>query len=442
MRFLQKKIGLEVNPLDSKSVLKYETELRTHLLSKVIGQEGMVNSIVDMWIDLQEPESKRGVRVITLMGPTSVGKSLLAREFSQKVFKHDKARLEIACSEYTTKGSLDALLGMPTGYMGSDQTSGIINDWLDDPKRGKNGGILIFNEIEKAVPEMMQILMEILDTGRILGKDGKERFLNRHLIVLTTNHGANILYPKGYEKWSRHELDNHLKLVTQEKLKSLFMQKTSGKSNYILAPEVLGRIDRFALAYPITSDVAQKILRQKADSFIQSAKERYGLKVTIDEGYLHNMVQTSFNQAEGVRSIERKLELQLRKILNQIKVEKNPRQGTEVNISLVLKESQAYLRLANHKWEILSPIEADPVTEHKLDDPLFIERMIHLEEKMKSMIVGQDQVIGPIKNAIVGFYGRGKSQRPLSFFLVGSTGTGKTEMGRALAFALITMLNG
>ena len=194
--FIQSKLGYPVNPLDVRALRSYKSGLLNTLNEEVIGQERMVSGIVDEWIRLLT-NSKKGVRSVLVLGPTSVGKSHLGRLLAKKVFGSEGAFLEVDANQFKDGSlSLNTFLGAPNGVTSSDRTSGLFFDYLDDPGRGKFGGIILINEVERAHIDFWEKMMEVIDTGRANGSDGKERKLVRHLIILTSNRGYRMLYPQ------------------------------------------------------------------------------------------------------------------------------------------------------------------------------------------------------------------------------------------------------
>jgi ATP-dependent Clp protease ATP-binding subunit ClpA len=233
--FIQGKLKFPVNPLNAKEIKTYGEDIKKHLSDIVIGQERMVQETTDEWTKLLMSSGQKGVRTISLLGPTGTGKSLLGRELAKKVFGSEGAFLEIDANNFKTGGlSLNSLFGAPNGVESSQNTSGQLYDYLDDAGRGKTGGIILINEGERAHPDLWERMMEIMDTGRGTGGDGKERKLAKHLIIITSNRGDKIIYPSSVENWSEKEIADQMTRYASEELKKLFTQKTSGKDEFSL----------------------------------------------------------------------------------------------------------------------------------------------------------------------------------------------------------------
>ena len=434
-RAMAERMNLPVDVSNAKLLMDYRNSLLSHLNKTVRGQPEMVQGITDLWLELLNPGNSRNVRVMTAMGSTGVGKTMLAKEFAKKVFKNEQAVLEVNCNEIRGEEGVHQLLGFPLGYLGSDKTSGILNDWLDDPNRGKEGGVIILNEIEKAPPQVVQALMEIMDTGKINGKDGKIRYLQRHLIVMTSNRGSKQIYPPGYEKWKSAELDEHVRSLTQDRLKSYFTQKTAGEDTFSLPPEVLARIDRYVVGRPITPEVAKLIAHDLVQALIRKNKTENGLDITISEQLIQRLLKTNFVPSEGARVFVRKMTSELESMILKARAQWGLSNKDALHLDLVIEKARGIAVIQSSSKEMKINLE-EPMTTDLLNDPVFFEKVKGLEGKMNQRLIGQNQVVQFIKEAVISFYGGGPTTRPLSLFLMGTTGTGKTETARALAHAL------
>jgi ATP-dependent Clp protease ATP-binding subunit ClpA len=155
-KFFNKQLGFPVDPLNAKALNEYINGLNQKLEKKVINQDRMIKTVTGEWKKLLK-DQQRKVRVVLMLGPTGVGKTRLAEKFTEITFDNPKAMLEINGNEYK-EGANEArtLLGAPPGVVSSKERSGSLMDFLDDPGKGKNGGVLLINEFEKCMKKFVR----------------------------------------------------------------------------------------------------------------------------------------------------------------------------------------------------------------------------------------------------------------------------------------------
>ena len=431
--FLQKRLGYPVNAKDGRAMQEYREALTKNLESDVLFQHTMTESTVDLWMELMG-DHERGVRVQALLGPTGTGKSELGRSLAKRVFNRDGAFLEIDANTYKTGGmALNSLVGAPNGVISSDKTSGVLMDYLDDPSKGKFGGVILINEAERMPQEAWERLMEMLDTGEVAGGDGKVRKLTRHLIILTSNRVDKTVFPAGIERLSDQEMDSHINSYGNDKLRETYKQKSSGKDEFVLPDAIIARVDRWSLAKPITLAMAKVIAGKVAEKAVVRIGERFGVKITVDQTAVDTITERSFQSGMGARPVIKAAQGYLQKIITQSvsKIGNHPDQ----TVSVTAESGQLVASLSNGEKVSLSlpkPQNVDP-----LDDPAFAQKMKNLLPSLRETVIGQDDATKAIAQAVIAHQSDPASaKRPTALFLVGSTGTGKTSTAKALAKAL------
>jgi ATP-dependent Clp protease ATP-binding subunit ClpC len=432
--FIQKKLGYPVNPLDVRSLKVYEQNLLKDLNQEILGQEKMVADVTDEWIRLLKHNNK-GVRSILILGPTGVGKSLLGRIFAQKVFHSEKAFLEVDGNQFKEGNfSNNTFFGAPNGVRSSEQTAGILFDYLDDPGKGKFGGIILINEAERAHTDFWEKMMELMDTGRAVGGDGKERYLNRHLIILTSNRGDNQLYPHTMEHWTPSEYQAHRDSLTEDRLKNIFKEAISGEDTFRLPDAILARIDKYTAAEPITEHKVQSIALQKAQKFIKEVESLFKIRIDLNPDLPREIAKVSYQKGFGARPVEKKVTHLLEMIIDQYLA--NHETHPEEKITLTFTEKKGYpeveIQGAKGRETLVIPIS---VKQDLLSNQELLSRLDDLDTELKKRVFGQDDMINRLKDAVIAHQAT-ESKRPLSLFTVGTTGTGKTETAKALAQAL------
>jgi ATP-dependent Clp protease ATP-binding subunit ClpA len=440
--WIQERLGFPVDPRNPRALVDYERRLVNEIDSEVFGQERLVQDLVSQWVAVLQ-DRERPVRSIMVMGPTGVGKSKSGRALAKKVLPRSGAFFEIDATQFKEGGlSLNSLLGAPNGVISSDKTSGTLMEWLDDPARGKFGGVILINEPERAHRDLFEKIMEFMDVGQITGGDGKTRRANRHLVVFASNRGDSLLFPpEQIEKWSTKELFDRVASMKGDDLKSFWQRSISSGDEFKHFLPVLNRIDRYTAAAPVTEDVALRVVREVVEKrFLAETVKDYGIQIELDESLSKHFVETSRVRVNGARPLERSYDSFLKDLRNQLVfdgitadavVRVSVHSTGEAVRELKVERNQKPLQLSR------SPMIPRVEVRNPFKDPELQRLVRELEPVLNSRIIGQPEVTKSVAQAVISHRARrGRTTRPLSFFVIGSTGTGKTELGKALAEAL------
>src|SRR6185312_1036052 len=345
---------------------------------------------------------------------------------------NEGAFLEVDANQFKTGGlSTNTFFGAPNGVVSSDKTAGMLFDYLDDPGKGKLGGIILINEAERASPDFWEKMMEIMDSGHAVGSDGKERTLARHLIILTSNGADKELYPKTIEDWTPQEYKAHMQSLTEDHLKQAFMTSKTGKE---LSDAVLARVNKFTAAEPMTPAKVQLVALQKAKRIVKQNEDIYKIKIDLDPSVINEITAAAYEKGVGARPVENKVSELLETAIDRALAQSEVRRGEQIKITLAKNGSKSMIQVQTAKDMTITEIPKAQ-KQDLLTDDVFMAKMGNLETEMKKRLIGQDEMIGRLKDAVIA-HQVSDNKRPLSMFLVGSTGNGKTESAKVLAKVL------
>ena len=253
---------------------------------RVIGQDEAVSKVADAILrsraGIKDP--RRPVGSFLFLGPTGVGKTELAKAVTEALFDDEKNLIRIDMSEYMEKYSVSRLIGAPPGYVGYDE-----GGQLTEAVRRKPYSVVLFDEIEKEHPDVFNILLQVLDDGRITDSHGKTVDFKNTVIILTSNLGSDIILdgitPDG-------EISDAARAQVNELLKRSFR------------PEFLNRLDEIIFYKPLTRDNVREIVGLKLKEMSDRLKEKR-VHVVVTDAAVERIIEQSFDPAYGARPINR-----------------------------------------------------------------------------------------------------------------------------------------
>ncbi|HUP56690.1 MAG TPA: AAA family ATPase, partial [Bdellovibrionota bacterium] len=436
----RKTTGLPADPENLAEMSAYAARLEEGLNRKVRGQRRAIHETVEAWLDLIA-EDANTPKVLAFQGTTGTGKTFLGSELVKQGTTRPGAVLEINGNEFAGDGNgefaLSKLLGAGPGYVSSDQFSGILPEWLDDPSKGKFGGIIVINEAEKMPKAVWTALMEFFDRGELRGNDGKLRRATKHLVILTTNRGALRVFPPNIGMWSQAEIDRRASTMTQAKLKELFVTPEGPQDKSALPPEIVNRVHRYILFDPIARDQALEIGADVVDELKQEIQGRNGIQLVVSDEMREHLSIAGFTVSDGARQIRRQIETALRSAIRLAASQGELKRGDSLRVDLAFTpkgEAQAVLKTSGG-WSGVSPVPQDP-RGLRIPPQAWLERLARLFEEFRLRVFGQESVGQSLADSLVAQGAGGARQRALSVFVIGTTGTGKTETGKAIATVL------
>jgi ATP-dependent Clp protease ATP-binding subunit ClpB len=258
-----------------------------HTLHKrVIGQEEAVTAVSDAVLRARAglKDTARPVGSFIFLGPTGVGKTELAKALSEALFDSEVNMVRIDMSEYMEKHSVARLIGAPPGYVGYEE-----GGQLTEAVRRKPYSVILFDEIEKAHPDVFNILLQILDDGRLTDSQGRIVDFKNTVIIMTSNIGSYIL------------LENS---GTDGEIDEVIREKVMTELRRGFRPEFLNRVDDIVLFKPLTKDEVKKIVRLVIDALGKRLEER-DIHIEITDAALDYVVANGWNPEYGARPVKR-----------------------------------------------------------------------------------------------------------------------------------------
>lgn len=284
-QIVSKWTGIPVSKLveeERNKLLNLEKELHV----RVIGQDEAVNAVSDAIIraraGLKDPSKPIGSFVF--LGPTGVGKTELAKALAASLFDDENNMIRIDMSEYMEKFSVSRLIGAPPGYVGYEQ-----GGQLTEAVRRKPYSVILLDEIEKANPEVFNVLLQLLDDGRLTDGQGHIVDFKNTVIIMTSNIGSQILLDQINQGLS---IDEQTKEIVFKQFSQAFK------------PELINRIDDILMFKPLTIEEIKKIVKLTIDQ-LQVRLDQQRIQLTIDESALDHIAKEAYNPAFGARPVKR-----------------------------------------------------------------------------------------------------------------------------------------
>lgn len=308
---------------ESKRLANLEKELH----KRVIGQEEAVSAVAQAVkrgrVGLKDPA--RPIGSFLFLGPTGVGKTELSKALAEAVFGSEQAMIRVDMSEYMEKHSVSKLIGSPPGYVGYDE-----GGQLSEKVRRNPYSVLLFDEIEKAHPDVFNILLQVLDDGHITDAHGRKVDFKQTIIIMTSNAGAQaIIEPKklgflsGFDEKQDYE---RMKSGVMEEVRRLFK------------PEFLNRIDEIIVFHALNREHVRKIVGILLRDLEQRCREQMNLELKVTAAVRDHLAESGFDSKYGARPLKRAIQTKIEdKLANEI-LAGRIRQGDSVTVQISQKE--------------------------------------------------------------------------------------------------------
>ena len=304
-----------LNETESAKLLKLEKELK----KRVVGQETAVSAVARAVkrgrVGLKE--KNRPIGSFLFLGPTGVGKTELSKALAETLFGSEDALIRIDMSEYMEKHTVSKMIGSPPGYVGFDE-----GGQLSEKVRRNPYSVVLFDEIEKAHPDVFNILLQVLDDGHITDSTGRKVSFKNCVIIMTSNAGANrIVDPKklGFAAVEDEKMD-------YDKMKSGVMDEIK----LIFKPEFINRIDEIVVFRMLNEADMMKIATILTTSLVKRAKEYMGIDLTITDAAKKLLVKKGSDKKFGARPLKRAIQTELEDILSEEILKGNIKEGAKV----------------------------------------------------------------------------------------------------------------
>ena len=301
--------------------------LEKELHKRVIGQDEAVKSVAQAVkrgrVCLKDPN--RPIGSFLFLGPTGVGKTELSKALAEAVFGSEQAMIRVDMSEYMEKHSVSKLIGSPPGYVGYDE-----GGQLSEKVRRNPYSVLLFDEIEKAHPDVFNILLQVLDDGHITDAHGRKVDFKQTIIIMTSNAGAqSIIEPKklGF-------MSNQDEKQDYDRMKSGVMEEV----RRLFKPEFLNRIDEIMVFHPLNKSHIKKIVNIMLKKLEKRCREQLEIELKITESVREFLAESGFDSKYGARPLRRAIQTKLEDPMANALLEGRIKRGETVRIQLRQKE--------------------------------------------------------------------------------------------------------
>ena len=302
-------------------------QLEKELHKRVIGQEEAVHAVSQAVkrgrVGLKDPN--RPIGSFLFLGPTGVGKTELSKALAQAVFGSEQAMIRVDMSEYMEKHSVSKLIGSPPGYVGYDE-----GGQLSEKVRRNPYSVILFDEIEKAHPDVFNILLQVLDDGHITDAHGRKVDFKQTIIILTSNAGAQaIVEPKqlGFISQKDEKKD-------YEKMKSGVMEEV----RRLFKPEFLNRIDEIMVFHTLNKEEIRKIVLLLLKSLEKRCEEQMDIHLNVTNSAVDYIAEAGFDAKYGARPLRRAIQSKIEDRLANELLEGKIKRGDIVQVQYRNKE--------------------------------------------------------------------------------------------------------
>ncbi len=278
--------------------------LEEELHRRVVGQDEAISAVADAVrrsrAGLQDP--KRPIGSFIFLGTTGVGKTELAKALADYLFNDENMMTRIDMSEYQEKFSVSRLVGAPPGYVGYDE-----GGQLTEAVRRKPYSVVLFDEIEKAHPDVFNILLQVLDDGRLTDNKGRTVNFKNTIVIMTSNMGSGLIQQR-FEQLARQSESERTRIVEQTKTDVLDMLKKN------IRPEFLNRIDDIIMFEPLSRPQIEQIVRLQVEG-ISRLLASQGVTLQVSDEAVSLVAEAGFDPEFGARPVKRALQ---RLLLNDL----------------------------------------------------------------------------------------------------------------------------
>ncbi|MCS6982592.1 MAG: AAA family ATPase [Candidatus Absconditabacterales bacterium] len=283
-----KRTGIPVTKLlqtDTDILLNLEEQMHRSVIRQDRAITAVANAIRRARVGIRDPH--RPLASFLFLGPTGVGKTQIAKTLAETLFHSDKHLIRIDMSEYMERHSVSRLIGSPPGYIGHDE-----GGQLTEQLRRYPYSVLLFDEIEKAHPDVLNVLLQLMDDGRITDSKGKTVNASNCVIIMTSNIGADYLMEQAEKNIELTELDDTLE----------------AKVRQFLRPELINRIDDIIVFHPLSKADIRQIVDVQLSPFLVLVQKEKNLTLTVTDAVRDLLVEHGRDPAYGARPLKRAIQ--------------------------------------------------------------------------------------------------------------------------------------
>ena len=316
--------GIPLNRMEakeSKKLLKLESELRKLIIGQDFATEVVSKALRRSRADLKDP--KRPIGSFMFLGPTGVGKTHLAKVLAERIFGDQESLIQIDMSEYMEKHAVSRMIGSPPGYVGHEE-----GGQLTEAIRRKPYAVILFDEIEKAHPDVVQILLQILEDGRLTDSLGRKVDFRNTILIMTSNVGAHILQRNSSLGFSAGNADDDF-----DKIKDKIMDEA--KKSF--KPEFLNRLTEIVIFRPLIKESMRAIVDLELKKVTDRLKDKK-LKLHISDDVKEFLIEKGYDSKLGARPLRRAVEKYLEDSLAEEVLSGSLRKNKSIRVLLTEDE--------------------------------------------------------------------------------------------------------
>jgi len=308
--------------------------MQEKMQGKVIGQDDAINKVVKAIqrgrVGLKDPN--RPIGSFIFLGPTGVGKTELAKQLAKYLFDSEDSLIRVDMSEFMEKFAVSRLIGAPPGYVGHDE-----GGQLTEKVRRKPYSVILLDEIEKAHPEVFNLLLQVLDDGQLTDSMGRKVNFKNTIIIMTSNTGSRKLKDFGVGVGFNTKSREGSKSVEEKSVVEKELKKT-------FAPEFLNRIDDVITFNSLERDEITKIITLEVDKLKNRVKDlEYELELT--QGALDVIVENGFDPQYGARPLKRAIQRYVEDVLTEEIIANNPEKGSKLILDFNKEEDKMIVQI-------------------------------------------------------------------------------------------------
>lgn len=321
---------------EAEKLIKLEEVLH----ERVVGQEEAVSSLAKAIrrgrVGIKDP--KRPIGSFLFLGPTGVGKTELSKALAQAMFGSEEFLIRIDMSEYMEKHSVSKMIGSPPGYVGFED-----GGQLSERVRRNPYSVVLFDEIEKAHPDVFNILLQILDDGHITDSNGRKIDFKNTVIIMTSNAGASSIADSkklGFSVNTDEKQDyESMKSKVMDEVKRLFK------------PEFINRIDDIIVFHSLTKENMKQIIDIMLASLNKVVKENIGITINMDDAAKERIIEDSFDSKYGARPLRRALQSRVEDKVADLILSRGSKKPKNIYVTCVDGELQISDKNSTKHWK-------------------------------------------------------------------------------------------